>query len=250
MEPQELEIVRRAFAKHVMAAAEIDDLRLEAAFAAVPREEFLGPGPWPTALADPTPRLCGDPECRPGPPLHQRRCRHPPRTQSEQWRALAARCADCGAAPQPGEHIVHIGAGVGYYTAVMAELVGRAGQLPRSNSTRPCGTHRSQFLAFPECANRRGRWHQGRIRPRRRDLRECRSDTPRAIMAQLLERRRPADFAADRKGISDGDARHGGVRIERRGGEFSARRISRVAIFPCEGARDEATRARALRRFR
>ena len=28
---------------------------------------------------------------------------------------------------QPGEHVVHVGAGVGYYTAIMAELVGRSG---------------------------------------------------------------------------------------------------------------------------
>ena len=31
------------------------------------------------------------------------------------------------AAPQPGEHVVHVGAGVGYYTAILAELVGARG---------------------------------------------------------------------------------------------------------------------------
>lgn len=39
-------ILRQAYAKLVMAAAGIADKRLEAAFAAVPREAFLGPGPW------------------------------------------------------------------------------------------------------------------------------------------------------------------------------------------------------------
>src|SRR5260221_9734982 len=43
----ELGIVRRAYAKQIMAAARVDDLRIEAAFAAVLRENFLGPGPWP-----------------------------------------------------------------------------------------------------------------------------------------------------------------------------------------------------------
>jgi protein-L-isoaspartate(D-aspartate) O-methyltransferase len=33
------------------------------------------------------------------------------------------------AAPQPGEHVVHVGAGVGYYTAILAELVGVAGRV-------------------------------------------------------------------------------------------------------------------------
>ena len=31
------------------------------------------------------------------------------------------------AAPQPKENVVHVGAGVGYYTAILAELVGAAG---------------------------------------------------------------------------------------------------------------------------
>jgi protein-L-isoaspartate(D-aspartate) O-methyltransferase len=33
------------------------------------------------------------------------------------------------AAPQPGEHVVHVGAGVGYHTAILAELVGVAGRV-------------------------------------------------------------------------------------------------------------------------
>ena len=47
MNEDELDIVRRAFAKQVMAAAGIEDIRVEAAFAVVRREHFLGPGPWP-----------------------------------------------------------------------------------------------------------------------------------------------------------------------------------------------------------
>ena len=42
-----LEIVRRAYAKQVMAAAGVDDPRIEAGFAVVRREDFLGPGRWP-----------------------------------------------------------------------------------------------------------------------------------------------------------------------------------------------------------
>ncbi|HEX6842446.1 MAG TPA: hypothetical protein VF113_12985 [Stellaceae bacterium] len=47
MTAEELAIVRRAYAKQVLAAARVRDERVEAAFAAVPREDFLGPGPWP-----------------------------------------------------------------------------------------------------------------------------------------------------------------------------------------------------------
>ena len=47
MRQEELAIVRRAYAKHVLANADVDDARVGAAFAAVCREDFLGPGPWP-----------------------------------------------------------------------------------------------------------------------------------------------------------------------------------------------------------
>jgi protein-L-isoaspartate(D-aspartate) O-methyltransferase len=43
-------------------------------------------------------------------------------------------------------------------------------------------------------------------------------------------------------GFPQGDIRRGAVfRIERRGGDFLARRVSAVAIFPCEGGRDTAS---------
>ena len=42
----ELRIIRAAYARQIL-AARVDDPRLEAAFGAVRREDFLGPGPWP-----------------------------------------------------------------------------------------------------------------------------------------------------------------------------------------------------------
>lgn len=47
MTPDELKIVRRAYAKQITAAVRIVDEHVEAAFAEVPREDFLGSGPWP-----------------------------------------------------------------------------------------------------------------------------------------------------------------------------------------------------------
>ena len=43
---RELKIIRRAYAKPITAAAGVGDPQVEAAFAAVAREDFLGPGPW------------------------------------------------------------------------------------------------------------------------------------------------------------------------------------------------------------
>jgi protein-L-isoaspartate(D-aspartate) O-methyltransferase len=64
---EELAVLRRAYAKQVLAAVGVNDPRVEAAFAAVEREHFLGPGPWqvlrysgyvPTPNADPTYLYC------------------------------------------------------------------------------------------------------------------------------------------------------------------------------------------------
>src|SRR5438874_4505224 len=123
----ELLIVRRAYAKQVMAAAGVADRRLEGAFAAVPRETFLGRGPWqivrwgrgyvttpsrnPVYLYDDV--VVGI--------LPERNLNN---GQPSLHAALIA-----SAAPRPGEHAVHIGTGTGYYTAILHRLVGRTGQV-------------------------------------------------------------------------------------------------------------------------
>ena len=87
----ELKIIRRAFAKQVMAASGIRDPRVEAAFAAVAREDFLGA----RAVADRAlGRLSHDAGSRPGLPVHRRRDRHLAGAQPEQRPALASRGAD------------------------------------------------------------------------------------------------------------------------------------------------------------
>jgi protein-L-isoaspartate(D-aspartate) O-methyltransferase len=125
MEKAELDIVRRAFAKQITAAAGTADERVETAFATTRREHFLGPAPWPilrwfrgyapTPSDDPVYLYTDDvigivPErdLNNGQP-------------SPHARLIAS------AAPQPGEHVVHIGAGASYYTAILAELIGRRG---------------------------------------------------------------------------------------------------------------------------
>ena len=124
MDEGKLDVVRRAYAKQVMAAAGVEDARVEAAFTAVRREDFLGPGPgqigrWgryvTTPSADPVYLYTDDvigilPE------------RHLNNGQPSLHAVLIA-----SAAPQTDEHVVHVGAGVGYYTAILAELVGPSG---------------------------------------------------------------------------------------------------------------------------
>ena len=123
----ELRIIRAAYAKQVLAAASVDDARLAQAFAAIPREDFVGPGPWlvirwlrdyvPTPDDDPVYLYTDDlvalvPERRVNngqPSLHAHLIH----------RAL----------PTVGEHVVHVGTGTGYYTAILAHLVGPSGRV-------------------------------------------------------------------------------------------------------------------------
>ena len=122
-----LEIIRHAYAKRVLAAAGVSDRRVEAAFAAVKREDFLGPGPWPIL------RWGRGYEKSPSRDLvylyddvlvgiiPERNLNN-----GQPWlHALLV----ASAAPKSGEHAVHIGAGVGYYTAILSHLVGRRGRV-------------------------------------------------------------------------------------------------------------------------
>lgn len=120
--------LRRIYARQMLALADaLGNGRLEDAFAAVPRERFLGAGPW--RIMTPWSPYVTVPHSEQAliyqdvvvaldetrgvnngsPSLHAR------------WMHLAA--------PREGETVVHVGCGAGYYTAILAELVGVSGQV-------------------------------------------------------------------------------------------------------------------------
>jgi protein-L-isoaspartate(D-aspartate) O-methyltransferase len=239
----DLDIVRRAYAKQIMAVFGVVDRRVEAAFASVKREDFLGRGPWqimrwghryvPTPSRDPVylydDVLVGI---------------LPERNLNNGQPALHAHLI-ASAAPRPGEHVVHVGAGVGYYTAILHHLVGRRGKVTAIEF--------DPGLAQRLAANFAG---VGNVRVVRGDGARVEFDSADVIYVNAGATK-PAETWLDRlmKGgrlilpltagkFPAGDIRQGAVfRIERRGDDFLARRISGVAIFPCEGMRDEASDA-------
>ena len=115
---------RRFYAALLARQAGAQDPRIETAFAIVPRETFLGRGPWPiiagsatvmTPSADPAylyrnMLVALDPEkgINNGEPLLH-----------AMWMARVA--------PRPGEAVCHIGAGTGYYSALLSLLVSPGG---------------------------------------------------------------------------------------------------------------------------
>lgn len=124
--PAALSPIRRAYARHILLrAGALGDVALEDAFAAVPRERFLGPGPWRLVWRG-----------------SYRDC--PAEADLVYQDALFALAEERGVntgepslhaawmhalRPKPGERALMVGAGAGYYAAILAELVGRSGQV-------------------------------------------------------------------------------------------------------------------------
>ena len=240
----ELGVVRRAYAKQVMGAACVEEARVEASFAAVRREDFLGRGPWPifrwlsfyatTPNDDPvylyTDDLVGI----------------IPERQLNNGQPSLHAVLIANALPREGDHVVHIGAGVGYYTAILAMLAGPSGRVTAIEFDPELARRaEANFAAWPQVRIIRG---DGAAIP----------FDPANVIYVNAGATRPAESWLDR--LADGGRlilpmttnegfrnstrgniyRRGAVfRIERRGAEFLARWISPVAIFPCEGGRDE-----------
>ena len=114
-----LPTVRRRYAEHVCALAETEWSDLIRAFATVPRERFVGPGPWAIFGADLMRQTTADPR-----DLYRNilialdEAKSLNNGQPQFWATLFARLQ-----PRPGERAIHVGAGGGYYTAILAELV-------------------------------------------------------------------------------------------------------------------------------
>lgn len=241
---QDLKIVRRAYAKQISAAFGVTDRRIEDAFADVRREAFLGDGPWsvfrfmqryvPTPDADPVYLYTDDivgilPE------------RHINNGQPSLHAYLLSR-----AKPRDGEHVVHIGAGVGYYSAIMAQLVGRSGRVTAIEFDADLAERAKTNLSdYDNVSVLHG---DGSVVP----------FDPADVIYVNAGATRPADAWLDGlndggrlilplttdKNFTSGDWGNMHLRgavflVERDGTEFGARWISAVAIFPCAGMRDE-----------
>jgi protein-L-isoaspartate(D-aspartate) O-methyltransferase len=117
---------RKFYARLIAAQSRAADPRIEQVFASVPREAFLGPGPWTvlagdgrieTPTADPAyiyqnvlVVLDAEKGINNGEPLLH-----------AMWLGKVE--------PKPGEHATHIGAGAGYYTALLSKLVEPGGSV-------------------------------------------------------------------------------------------------------------------------
>jgi len=117
---------RDFYANYLVKSAGSSDAALIAAFASVEREHFVGQGPWPVFIGSGyLPTISDDPTL-----LYQDVLvgLSTERGINNGQPSLHARCL-VACAPRNGEAVVHIGAGTGYYTAILAALVGKTGRV-------------------------------------------------------------------------------------------------------------------------
>ena len=130
----DLDLRRRFFAEELEAVARLRSPALVNAFAAVPREAFLRPGPW-TVLADSAEsympgsgmRTSTTVDANPARVYHNIVVAIDPSRQ-----LFNGQPGTLGAwidllEPPRGGRVLHVGAGLGYYTAVIGECVGSDG---------------------------------------------------------------------------------------------------------------------------
>ncbi|RYD87743.1 MAG: methyltransferase domain-containing protein [Sphingomonadales bacterium] len=230
----DLATLRRTYARNVLATAGVTSPALERAYATVAREAYVGPGPWTLYSAR------GQVDTADASPAHlyanvlvallpEKRINNGEPSGHAMWLAAAN--------PKPGDHVVHIGVGTGYYTAILAELVGPTGQVTAIEYDAHLAKRAEHNLAAY------------------RHVTIVHADgviwpfAPADVIYVNAGVTRPADLWLDR--LKDGgrlvlpltaSGQHppGAVFcFTRHGDAFAARYVSPTAFIPCEGLRDE-----------
>jgi protein-L-isoaspartate(D-aspartate) O-methyltransferase len=240
-----IEAHRSFFANLVTAQAGIPPgSELAAAFASTPREQFVGPPPWKvftrsgyveTLTDDPTVLYqdvvvslgSGGPLNNGQPTLHAL--------------CLAA------LAPRKGERVVHVGAGTGYYTTLLAKLVGESGVVD-AYEIEPTLAQRAidNLAAFPNVTVHARSGAEG-------TLPECNvlyvnagATEPLAIWLDALRPMGRLLFPMTP------DAGVGAMLLvtKQEDGSFTARFLLQAQFISCTGARNEVTERKLAEAFR
>jgi protein-L-isoaspartate(D-aspartate) O-methyltransferase len=125
---ERLQAHRKFFAELITASARISKThpRLELAFATVPRENFVGPGPWKIFTGSGSVETPSDDPAF----LYQDVVVSiAPDRGINNGQPLLHAISIAALNPVEGQTVLHVGAGTGYYTAILAELVGAAGSI-------------------------------------------------------------------------------------------------------------------------
>lgn len=236
MDTPRLADFRAVFADAITARAGCRSPRIRDAFARVPRHEFVPPGPWRFSEHG-TPTASDDPAL-----LYQDLALGLENGLTTGTPSLHAMLLDA-AAIQTGDRVVQIGTGMGYFSAILAELVGPSGAV-RAFEIDPIAEIARTKLAP---------WPQVRV--------EARSGVTTHEPADVLyafagvQQIPPEWIAAVKPGgrmlvpIVPGEREGGMLLATREGDGWTARFVCPARFIPCIGATDETIVARLAAAF-
>jgi protein-L-isoaspartate(D-aspartate) O-methyltransferase len=251
-DPGEVEVIRRAYARHVTFLGRADNRELEAAFAEVPRESYLGAGPWPIWTW--SGRYISTPNSDPAWLYADILVGIRPEQRLNNGQPSAHATWIAAAAPSAGEHVVHVGAGVGYFSAIMAHMVGSKGRLTAIEYEDELAARAAVNLAhIPGAAVIGGDGSSVPFDPA--DVIYVNAGASHPIY-HWLDRLKEGGrlilpLTTDANFSPAVTTMTGAVfRITRRGEDYEAAFVGPIGVFPCIGARDEASEAALSEAFR
>ncbi len=240
-----IEAHRLFFAKLITAQAGIPPgSELAAAFASTPREQFVGPPPWKVftrsgyveTLTDDPAVLYQDVvvSLGSGGPLNNGQP------------TLHAFCL-AALAPKKGERVVHVGAGTGYYTTLLAKLVGESGVVD-AYEIEPTLAQRAtdNLAAFPNVTVHARSGAEGTLPACDVLYVNAGATEPLAVWLDALRPMGRLLFPMTP------DAGVGAMLLitKQEDGSFTARFLLQAQFVPCIGARNEATEQKLAEAFR
>jgi protein-L-isoaspartate(D-aspartate) O-methyltransferase len=241
-----LDDVRCNYAQEILAAANIRSNALSAAFAKVPREHFLGPGPWQILSPD-----SEDADYRAtcnADPAHLYQdllvAIDPVRRLNSGQPSYLAFCLD-SLDLRTGDSVLHVGCGVGYYTAIVADVVGPTGHVigvEIDSDLASRARENLEYLDHVEVVHADG----GEYDPGPCDaiFVNAGATHPRAVWLDCLRSGgRLILFLT--AAFGDSDVGKGGMlKVKRRKNGYAAQFLSSVAVFHCIGSRHEEANRR------
>jgi protein-L-isoaspartate(D-aspartate) O-methyltransferase len=243
IEEIETERVRRYFAEEIRAYCGLQSEALVEALASIPREKFLNPGPWLIRGFDAEMGAQG----RLTPSTDPRHVYHNVSIAIDPARDLfngqpGTICLWLEALQiKAGERVFHLGCATGYYTALMAKIVGPEGRVVAVEvDSELAGRAKENLAEFNWVEVKEGNG-SGEL-PAGLDAILINAGATHPLAAWLDALRPggrmilPLTFTVD--GMPQNIGKGGVLLVTRNAGDYAARFISPVAIYSCAGVRD------------
>jgi protein-L-isoaspartate(D-aspartate) O-methyltransferase len=232
----EADTLRERYAEEFTYTAHLTSAAVIRAFARVPRERYLGPGPW--RIFQPYGRFYWT-----TPDADPKHLYHDVLVAIDEMRLLNNGQPSFLASLiealelQEGDHAVHVGCGTGYFTAILAELVGPNGRVIAFEVDADLAARsRGNLAGLPNAEVVDGDGGEHDFGPADAILVNAGATHPRRIWLDSL---RPNGrlvlplTALNRTGWV--------LKVVNRDHRYAAQFISSISIFPCVGARDADT---------